>query len=253
MRGSVEVKVSQVGFDPLSNSPVVILQDKDSERTMRIWIGMAEAQAIALQLQGTMPPRPLTHDLVKTILEQIGVEIDKVLVSELKGSTYYARIHLMNGRRAMEVDSRPSDAIALALRFHRPIFVAHALFNSAPVSGGKNYETGTRETGAQMSVRLLGMTVQDLTDSLAAYFDLSQAEGVLIVDVANESGDKDLQRGDVIVSINGEKVRNIKELRKEIEQTSKETLTLQVIREGKEIHAILAAPKESATSDARGG
>ena len=98
----VEVKVLQVGFDHSSNSPIVILQDKSSERTMPIWIGMAEAQAIALELQGTLPPRPLTHDLVKTILEQVGVEVEKVLVSELRGSTYYARIHLINGKKATD-------------------------------------------------------------------------------------------------------------------------------------------------------
>jgi bifunctional DNase/RNase len=91
--------------------PVVLLQDRNGRKSIPIWIGMAEAQAIALQLQGKASPRPLTHDLLKTILEEVGVELDRVLVTDLKEGTYYARIHLINGRKIMEVDSRPSDAM----------------------------------------------------------------------------------------------------------------------------------------------
>jgi bifunctional DNase/RNase len=241
------VEVRQVGFDHLSNSPVVILQDKDGERTIPIWIGVSEAQAIALQLQGTLPPRPLTHDLVKTILEQVGVGIDKVLVSELKGSTYYARIHLMNGTHVMEVDSRPSDAIALALRFHRPIFVERALFESVPTAGEKNRETATRSPDSPMSTKLLGMTVQDLTENLAAHFALPSSEGVVVTDVERKSEGERLQRGDVIIAVNGEKVHDIAELRRKIGQEPGAMLALLVWRDGKEIHASLSMPRENTT------
>jgi len=127
----VQVEVKGVGFDPTANSPVVILQNSEHNKAIPIWVGMSEAQAIHLQLQGTVTPRPMTHDLLKNILEKVGVGFDKVVVTEMKDNTYYAFIHLANGKRPLRIDSRPSDAIALALRFHRPIFVAARLFDTA--------------------------------------------------------------------------------------------------------------------------
>ncbi|MGE0680639.1 MAG: bifunctional nuclease domain-containing protein [Candidatus Binatia bacterium] len=245
MQEPVEVEVRQVGFDHLSNSPVVILQDKNSTKTMPIWIGIAEAQAIALQLQGMLPPRPLTHDLVKTILEQVGVEVDRVLVSELKGSTYYARICLMNGKNPMEVDSRPSDAIALALRFHRPIFVERSLFESTPLTGEKEREAAVRNPEARMGEKLLDMTVQDLTDDLAVYFELPTSAGVLVTEVEKGRGGDRLQRGDVIVAVNGEEVQDIDELRRKVEKKRGEVLTLLVRRDGKEIQEPLSVPRDN--------
>ena len=127
----VQVEVRGVGFDPAANSPVVILQDAAHTKAIPIWVGMAEAQAIHLQLQGTVTPRPMTHDLLKNILERVGVGFEKVVVTEMKDNTYYAFIYLANGKSPIQIDSRPSDAIALALRFHRPIFVASRLFDTA--------------------------------------------------------------------------------------------------------------------------
>lgn len=127
----VQVEVRGVGFDPTANSPVVILQDAEHNKAIPIWVGMSEAQAIHLQLQGTVTPRPMTHDLLKNILEKVGVGFEKVVVTEMKDNTYYAYIHLANGKNPLQIDSRPSDAIALALRFHRPIFVAARLFDTA--------------------------------------------------------------------------------------------------------------------------
>jgi bifunctional DNase/RNase len=127
----VQVEVRGVGFDPAANSPVVILQDAAHSKAIPIWVGMSEAQAIHLQLQGTVTPRPMTHDLLKNILEKVGVGFDKVVVTEMKNNTYYAFIHLANGKHPLQIDSRPSDAIALALLFHRPIFVATRLFDTA--------------------------------------------------------------------------------------------------------------------------
>ena len=234
-QGAVEVEVRQVGFDHLSNSPVVILQDKKGKRTMPIWIGISEARAIALQLQGTMPPRPLTHDLVKSILEEVGVEIDRVLVSDLKGNTYYARIHLVDGKKGLEVDSRPSDAIALALRFHRPIFVNRVLFESSLVSKEKKSAITERHAKQRMGEKLFGLTVQDLTDDLAKYFDLPTPEGILVTDVEGKEGTARLQRGDIIVGVNGEKVRDISELQQKIANTQEKVFTLLIRRDGEEI------------------
>ncbi|MGE0825231.1 MAG: bifunctional nuclease family protein [Candidatus Binatia bacterium] len=127
----VQVEVRGVSFDPTVNSPVIVLQDQDRTRAIPIWVGMLEAQAIHLQLEGRSVPRPMTHDLLKNILEKVGVGLEKVVVTELKDNTYYAFIYLANGTKTLQVDSRPSDAIALALRFRRPIFVEKGLFDVA--------------------------------------------------------------------------------------------------------------------------
>ena len=131
----VQVEVMGVSFDPVVNSPVIVLQNKERTKAIPIWVGMSEAQAIHLQLQGNILPSPMTHDLLKNILEKVGVGFEKVMVTEMKDNTYYAFIYLANGKNPLQIDSRPSDAIALALRFHRPIFVAASLFNTAVPSG----------------------------------------------------------------------------------------------------------------------
>lgn len=239
----VEVDVRQVGFDPFSNSHVVILQDKNGKKTMPIWVGISEAQAIELQLQGMSPPRPMTHDLLKNILEQVGVEIDKVLVNDLKGSTYYARIHLLNGGKTMEVDSRPSDAIALALRFRRPIFVTRALFDATSGQEGEDAEGNEGTQEQHVSAKLLGMTVQDVTSTLRLYFDLPETQGVLVSEVEENSGAGRLRRGDVILAVKGEATPNVNALRKRLEQAQEQTVTLQVWRDGKEVKVPLALIK----------
>jgi len=146
----VQVEVKGVSFDPVANSPVVILQNQEQTKAIPIWVGMAEAQSIHLQLQGTVPPRPMTHDLLKNILEKVGVGFEKVVVTEMKESTYYAFIFLANGKKPLQIDSRPSDAIALALRFHRPIFVAARLFDTA-VPGGEAHPVKLEPTHWKMA------------------------------------------------------------------------------------------------------
>jgi bifunctional DNase/RNase len=236
--GGVRVEVRHVGFDHLSNSPVVILQDTDKKKAIPIWVGVFEAQAIALELQGVPPPRPLTHDLMKNILEQVGVEFEKVVVSELRGSTYYARIHLASAGKPFEVDSRPSDAIALALRFHRPIFVAKALFDTA-------LPTETPEGRPEpISAKVSGVTVQNLTTELAQYFSLPDTTGVLVADSGEGAGEDHLQRGDVIVAVEGESVRDVADLRDKLSKEKGHETTLRVHRDGKELGVHLTPTEE---------
>lgn len=236
--GSVQVEVRHVGFDQLSNSPVVILQDQQSKKAIPIWVGAFEAQAIALQLQGVPPPRPLTHDLVKTILEQVGVGFEKIVVSELKGNTYYARIHLTAAGKPLEVDSRPSDAIALALRFHRPIFVARVLLDSA--LSPEKQEVRTERT----STKIAGVAVQNLTTELAVHFNLRSTDGVLVADAGAESGEEHLQRGDVIMAVEGEVVRDVTDFRDKLRQGKGHPATLLVRRAGKELGILLTATED---------
>lgn len=235
---AVLVEVRHVGFDHVSNSPVVILQDKEKKRAMPIWVGAFEAQAIALELQGIPSPRPLTHDLVKNILEQVGVQFDKVVVSELKGNTYYAQIYLAAAGKPLAVDSRPSDAIALALRFHRPIFVAKELFATAVPSSPTVRQV--ESAGEKVS----GVTVQNLTADLAAYFNVPHTGGVLVADSGQEAAGEDrLQRGDIILAVGEELVRNVADFRDKVERGKGTRTLLRVQRDGKE-RAIYWTPVE---------
>ncbi|MGC8719664.1 MAG: bifunctional nuclease family protein [Thermodesulforhabdaceae bacterium] len=124
MSTMIEVTVSELVVDTQSNTPVVILREKGGTRMLPIWIGLMEATAIAMELEDVRFPRPMTHDLMKNLLEHLNVTVDRVEVCDLRDNTYYALIHLRSGDRKSAVDARPSDAIALALRTKSPIYVA---------------------------------------------------------------------------------------------------------------------------------
>jgi uncharacterized protein len=127
----VEMKVRGLALDPVSNMPIIILRDDEDKRSLPIWIGIPEANAIALELEKIAPPRPLTHDLIKNILETIDAQVVKVVVTDLRDNTFYAVLHLKAGGTEYSVDSRPSDAIALALRVGAPIYVDEDVFPKA--------------------------------------------------------------------------------------------------------------------------
>ncbi len=136
----VAVNVQSVGIDPASNTPLVILEEAGGGRSLPIWIGSPEALAINLALEGVAVERPLTHDLVKSILEGLGAVVDRIVITELKGSTFFAQIMLKSDGRLVAVDARPSDSIAIALRTKSPIFVDKELLDrhglATPQSGG---------------------------------------------------------------------------------------------------------------------
>ena len=127
----LEMKVKQLALDPLSNMPMIVLRDEEEKRSLPIWVGLAEANAIALELEKIPTPRPMTHDLIRNILESVGARVSKVVVNDLKENTFYAVIHLRLGANDLTVDSRPSDAIALALRVDAPIYVDEEVLNKA--------------------------------------------------------------------------------------------------------------------------
>lgn len=125
----VAVRVAQVGLDPATNSPVVVLRELEGERVLPILIGPAEASAIAMELQGVRPPRPLTHDLLKRLILGLGGELRRVVIADLREDTYFAELEVRRGDEVIQVDARPSDSIAVALRLQAPIFLADALFD----------------------------------------------------------------------------------------------------------------------------
>jgi uncharacterized protein len=120
----IEMKVAGIVLDPYTNVPIVVLRDLEEKTTVPIWIGLVEASAIAMELENIKIQRPLTHDLMRNLLIELNVEVIKIEVTDLRDSTYFALIHLKTGEKLLTIDSRPSDAIALALRTKSPIFVS---------------------------------------------------------------------------------------------------------------------------------
>ena len=123
----VAVRVDRVGLDA-NDLPVVLLEERDGSRWVAIWIGTAEAESIAMSIESIASPRPNSHDLARSVIDGLRGEVERVVVTDLRAGTYYATLSLRAGRRRVEIDARPSDAIAIALRAHAPIFVRDHLF-----------------------------------------------------------------------------------------------------------------------------
>jgi len=127
----IEMTIKGLMVDPITNMPIIILRDKDGQRVLPIWVGVFEANAIALQLENVTTPRPMTHDLLRNVIQDLRGKIEKVVVSDLKKNTFYALIYLRVSDDIVAVDARPSDAIALALRACAPIFVEETVIDHA--------------------------------------------------------------------------------------------------------------------------
>ena len=129
----IEVRVAHLGLDRTTNTPVVILQEKDGERVLPIWIGPAEASAIAMELAGVKFSRPLTHDLLKQVIVGLGAQLYRVLITQVKENTYFAELQIRRGDHVVQIDARPSDSIAVALRLKAPIFTVDDLLELTSV------------------------------------------------------------------------------------------------------------------------
>jgi bifunctional DNase/RNase len=130
----VEVTIDSIRVSLMTQHRVVVLKESDTDRYLPIWIGPFEADAITIQLQGVQVPRPLTHDLLKSFIRELGISVSHVLVSELRNDTFFARIIVDINGNSKEIDSRPSDAIALAVRVGAPIFVAEQVMDLASIT-----------------------------------------------------------------------------------------------------------------------
>jgi uncharacterized protein len=137
----VELSLVGVRVELPSNQPIVLLKESEGERYLPIWIGAVEATAIAFALQGVQTPRPMTHDLMRDILEETEIQVDRVLINELVDQTFFALIRLSQNGRSTEVSSRPSDAIALAVRINAPIFADEDVLEQAGIELKDDEET----------------------------------------------------------------------------------------------------------------
>ena len=129
----IEMELTGVRVELPTNQPIVLLRERAGERYLPIWIGAAEAAAIALSLQGVTTPRPMTHDLIKNMLDDLSVQVQRIVVTELRDSTFFATIQLQRNGDSYEVSSRPSDAIALAVRMAVPIFANEDVLEEAAI------------------------------------------------------------------------------------------------------------------------
>ena len=127
----IEMHTKGLMLDAVTNVPIVVLKDTDNQRVLPIWVGTVEANAIDLQIENVAPPRPLTHDLFERLLGAVGGRLQRVVITELRGSTYFAYLEILRGGERMFVDARPSDALALALRTGAPVFVTPSVLEQA--------------------------------------------------------------------------------------------------------------------------
>jgi bifunctional DNase/RNase len=141
----VEMKIRGLMMDPMTNMPIVVLKDLAGDSVLPIWVGIYEANAIALEIEKVTTPRPMTHDLIKVLLVGLDTSVKKVVVSELKDDTFYALIWLERGGELISVDSRPSDALALALRHDCPIYVEERVLQSSKSSTAVSEKVNNEE------------------------------------------------------------------------------------------------------------
>ncbi len=224
-RPEVKVEVGQVGVDRRTGAHYVVLRDR-AGRSLPIAVGDQEARAIMLAMHGIRMERPLTDQLLSTVLQTTGNHLDRAVVSELRQETYFAYLELDDGR--YKIDCRPSDAIALAMDSDAPIYVNERLLQQAslePAPAGQ----------LPPVVHAMGLTVQELTPELAGYFDAPAASGLLVIDAEGAPAAAGVTRGDVITRLDGAPLRTLEAFDKAAAGIGKTArITLVVKRAGAE-------------------
>ncbi|MFZ2060861.1 MAG: bifunctional nuclease domain-containing protein [Candidatus Binatus sp.] len=229
----VRVQVARVGFDDETGSNYVLLLDDTESRVLPIMIGENEATAILLALHGIKPERPFTHDLIRSIIGKTGNSVDRIEIADMRDEIYYATIYMDGGRYT--IDSRPSDAIALAMNMNAPIYVNAKLFESAPGIGlggaGKIPDTA----------RALGLTVEQLTPDLASAFGEPGGRGVLVSEVDSSAKKAGVARGDIVVKVGKNDVKALDDFNRQVADVKNGDVTLTLNRDGSNRTVRLAA------------
>jgi bifunctional DNase/RNase len=199
----VEVEVKGVRLDAVGNSPVVLLADKEGKKALPIWIGLLEASAIDKELKHGASPRPMTHDLLYSILTQAHVKVKEVRIVDLRNNTYYAILFLTINKGVVEVDARPSDAIVIALKSKMPILVSAKILKEQGIALAEKSALSER----------FGLRIQELTPALASHFNFKSPKGVLVAEVLPDSVSESsgIKAGDIITKVNSKEVGSIEE------------------------------------------
>ena len=239
-----------MGVDPETHSPVMFLQDKASGRGIPIWIGTTEARAIQMELEHIDAPRPLTHQLLKNMLDRLEAKVERVIIEDLKDSTYYASIVVKAGRKHLTIDSRPSDAVALALKCEAPLFISEALVKKGLLI---DLEAGASH---REITDIYGFYYQDVTQSVARYFELPETKGVIVTDTepggpAEEAG---IMKGDVVLRVGRQRVEDSGTLEKELSgREPSDPVRLEILRMGKRVTCNLVVKEEEEPASGKGG
>ena len=236
--GTVEMKVKRVMLDPSTKTPVVVLENTKDKKLVPIWIGDHEAMSIAMELEKVATPRPLPYDLIRNILQGLGTTLSRITITDLRNSTYFAVITLKLGDQEFQIDSRPSDAIALAVKMKAPIYASSQVLAKAK-------DLPATEKPAQEFRKMLGIHLQELTPELASLLDLQPRKGILVADVdlgsaASEAG---VQRGDVILRVNERTIQKAADLESLVQGAKRPgQLRMEVLRKGKTATVVVNLP-----------
>ncbi|MEJ5377650.1 MAG: bifunctional nuclease domain-containing protein [bacterium] len=221
------VKVQAVVRDPRTAQPVVLLTDPSGRRTMPIWIGEAEAMALEAAMGGHVSKRPLTHDLLASVINRLEASLEEVRVTELKEEIYYALILLKGPKGLIQVDARPSDALVLAVKTMKPVSVERSLFETKSLS----------MTGSL--IELYGLEVQELDQQLSLALG-HKGKGVLVAHVFSETPAQrgGIQPGDILEKIEGRILESPEELEEAL-QSSQGKMRLELFRKGKRLELVI--------------
>ena len=199
----IEMEVKGVRLDALGNSPFVLLADKEGKMALPIWVGLLEANAIDKELRNETSPRPMTHDLLYSILAQTHAKVKEVRIVDLRDNIYYAILFLRLNKEVIEVDARPSDAIVIALKSKTPIFVSTKILDKQGIALTPEGAFGER----------FGIRIQELTPALASSFNFKGKKGVLVAEVlpGSVSETSGIKAGDIITKVNSKEVGSVQE------------------------------------------
>ena len=234
----VETKIKTLMMDPTSQSPVIVLETVPDKRLLPIWIDVPEARAIALELEHVKTPRPLTHDLIRNILRQLGATLRRVVITDLANNTYLAILSLTFKGQEFQIDSRPSDAIAIALRMGAPIYASTQVL-------AKSKSVPAPSAGTEPIQGKLGIHAQDLTQELATLLDVPLQKGILVADVIQGSAamSAGLQRGDIITRANQKPIHSTSDFEALLRATKPPAkIELEVIKKGRSTTIVIDLP-----------
>jgi bifunctional DNase/RNase len=234
---AVSMRVRGVGMDPETGAPMVVLTDDEEARALPIFIGPSEAMAIARRLGEVDSPRPMTHDLILDILGGLDARVLRVHINDVREGTFYAILTIDRRGEVVSVDSRPSDAIAVALRAGIPILVARAVLEQAPPLDLDALELYSGEEEGGSYVGPLGLAVQELTPDLAAALEHEgRSSGALVahVDAAGPAAAAGLEVGDLILGLDGSEVGDAATFARAAREATSDPLVLTILRGGRE-------------------
>jgi bifunctional DNase/RNase len=228
----VEMEVKGVRLDAVGNSPVVLLADKEGKKALPIWIGLLEANAIDKELRNNTSPRPMTHDLLYSILSQAHVKVKEVRITDIKNNTYYATLFLTINKGVVGIDARPSDAIVIALKSKTPILVSAKILEEQGIALAKK----------SALIERFGIRVQELTPALASHFNFKNQKGVLVAEVlpGSVSEASGINAGDIIAKANSKEVGSIEEFQEILDSLKAgNSVRVELFRDGQSIEVNL--------------